>query len=60
VEYALEVYANVHRGSGHHSIASTWLYEQARQRLLAHWGLDARRYTVIFGSPYSLRRCWPA
>jgi selenocysteine lyase/cysteine desulfurase len=55
VESALEVYANVHRGSGHHSIASTWLYEQARQRLLAHWGLDARRHTVIFGSPYSLR-----
>lgn len=55
VEAALEVYANVHRGSGHHSLASTWLYEQARARLLAYWGLDARDYTVIFGSPHRLQ-----
>jgi selenocysteine lyase/cysteine desulfurase len=52
---ALETYANVHRGAGHHSVTSTLLYEQARERLLAHWGLDNRRYTVIFGSPYLLR-----
>jgi selenocysteine lyase/cysteine desulfurase len=52
---ALETYANVHRGAGHHSVTSTFLYEQARERLLAHWGLDNRRYTVIFGSPYLLR-----
>lgn len=55
VEAALEVYANVHRGSGHHSLASTRLYERARERLLAYWGLDARRHSVIFGSPYRLR-----
>jgi selenocysteine lyase/cysteine desulfurase len=52
---ALQTYANVHRGAGHHSVTSTLLYEQARERLLAYWGLDNRRYTVIFGSPYLLQ-----
>ena len=30
VHAALETYANVHRGSGHNSLVSTHLYEQAR------------------------------
>jgi selenocysteine lyase/cysteine desulfurase len=55
VEAALKVYANVHRGVGHKSLVSTQVYEEARERLLAHWGWDRRRHTVIFGSPYRLR-----
>jgi selenocysteine lyase/cysteine desulfurase len=55
VEAALEVYANVHRGVGQKSLASTQLYEEARERLLAGWGWDTHRHTVIFGSPYRLR-----
>jgi selenocysteine lyase/cysteine desulfurase len=54
VEAALELYANVHRGVGQKSQASTNLYEEARERLLAHWGWQSRRHTVIFGSPYRL------
>ena len=54
VEAALEIYANVHRGVGQKSLASTQLYEEARERLLAHWGWQSRRHTVIFGSPYRL------
>ena len=54
VEAALEIYANVHRGAGQKSLASTQIYEEARERLLAHWGWQSRRHTVIFGSPYRL------
>jgi selenocysteine lyase/cysteine desulfurase len=54
VEAALEIYANVHRGVGQKSVVSTQLYEEARERLLAHWGWQSRRHTVIFGSPYRL------
>jgi selenocysteine lyase/cysteine desulfurase len=54
VEAALEVYANVHRGVGHKSLASTELYEEARERLLAHWGWNTRHHTVLFGSRYRL------
>jgi selenocysteine lyase/cysteine desulfurase len=54
VEAALEIYANVHRGVGQKSVASTEVYEEARERLLAHWSWRGRRHTVIFGSPYRL------
>jgi selenocysteine lyase/cysteine desulfurase len=54
VETALESYANVHRGVGQKSAVSTQLYEEARERLLAHWGWRPRRHTVIFGSPYRI------
>ncbi len=48
---ALETYSNVHRGSGHNSIVSTHLYEQAREIVLNYLGLDKSKYTVIFCSP---------
>ena len=51
VHAALETYSNVHRGSGHNSLVSTYLYEQAREIVLEHLGLDKRRYTVIFCTP---------
>ncbi len=50
---ALETYANVHRGSGHHSQVSTHLFERARSIVLDELGLSAGRYSVIFGSPRS-------
>jgi len=49
----LETYANVHRGSGHHSIVTTHLYETARTVVLDHLGLRADRYAVVFGTPRS-------
>ena len=30
---ALETYSNVHRGSGHYSMATTHLFEQARKQI---------------------------
>ncbi len=45
---ALETYSNVHRGSGHNSMASTHLFEEARDIVLEYLGLDKNRYTVIF------------
>ncbi len=51
VHAALETYANVHRGSGHSSLVSTHLYEQAREIVLEHLGLSEDRYTVVFCSP---------
>lgn len=48
---ALETYSNVHRGSGHKSMATTYLYEKAREIVLDCLGLDNRRFTVIFCSP---------
>lgn len=47
----LETYANVHRGSGHHSMVSTHLYEQARSIVLEYLGLSHSQYLVIFCSP---------
>ena len=38
VQAALETYSNVHRGSGHNSLVSTHLYEQARDIILETWG----------------------
>jgi selenocysteine lyase/cysteine desulfurase len=51
VRAALETYANVHRGSGHNSLATTHLYEQARAIVLDDLGLDKEGHTVIFCSP---------
>jgi selenocysteine lyase/cysteine desulfurase len=47
---ALETYSNVHRGSGHNSMVTTHLYEQAREKVLDYLGLDKNSYLVIFGS----------
>ena len=51
VAAALETYSNVHRGSGHHSMVSTHLFEQARGMVLEHLGLSPRKFVVIFGTP---------
>lgn len=48
---ALETYSNVHRGSGHNSMVSTFLYEQARDIVLDYLGLDKDKNTVIFCTP---------
>lgn len=51
VHAALETYSNVNRGSGHFSMATTFLYEKAREIVLEYLGLSKTRYTVIFCSP---------
>jgi selenocysteine lyase/cysteine desulfurase len=48
---ALETYSNVHRGTGHNSMVSTHLYEQARDIVLEYLGLNKGKYVVIFCSP---------
>jgi selenocysteine lyase/cysteine desulfurase len=48
VTAALETYSNIHRGSGHKSMVSTYLYEYARDVVLNHLGLKRNRYQVIF------------
>ncbi len=47
---ALQSYSNVHRGSGHFSMATTHLYEKAREVVLDYLGLDGKQYSVIFCS----------
>ena len=49
--YRPKTYSNVHRGSGHNSIVSTYLFEQARDIVLKYIGLNKGRYVVIFCSP---------
>lgn len=51
VRKALESYANVHRGSGHHSTVTTYLYEQARAIVLAQLGRSSATDTVLFCTP---------
>ena len=51
VALALETYANVHRGAGYNSMASTRLYEEARNSVLNACGLDGGRHTAVFCSP---------
>ena len=51
VHTALETYSNVHRGSGHNSLVSTHLYEQARDIVLESMQLDKNKYVVIFCTP---------
>lgn len=48
---ALETYSNIHRGSGHKSQVTTYLYEQARDIVLDYLGLDRDKYLIIFCSP---------
>ena len=52
VHAALEVYSNVHRGTGHFSLASTALFEEARGIVLDHLGLDPKRMVVVFCTPH--------
>jgi selenocysteine lyase/cysteine desulfurase len=56
VHAALETYANVHRGSGHASMISTALFEQARHIVLKHLGFNPDRYTAIFCTPHRARQ----
>jgi selenocysteine lyase/cysteine desulfurase len=51
VHAALETYSNVHRGSGHNSLVSTHLYEQAKEIILEYLGLNKDKYVVIFCTP---------
>lgn len=51
VALALETYSNVHRGTGYNSLATTLLYEQARNVVLDIFGLDRGRYMVVFCTP---------
>jgi selenocysteine lyase/cysteine desulfurase len=51
VNASLETYSNVHRGSGHNSMVSTHLFEQAREIVLDFLGLDKNKYVVIFCTP---------
>lgn len=48
---ALRVYSNVHRGTGQFSLASTELYERAREEVLRYAGLSPLRYTAVFLNP---------
>jgi selenocysteine lyase/cysteine desulfurase len=51
VHAALETYSNVHRGSGHNSMVSTHLFEQARDIVLEYLGLKNGKYVAIFCTP---------
>lgn len=51
LQVVLATYSNVHRGSGHYSLVSTHLYEQAREIVLAYLGLNKAQYVVIFCTP---------
>jgi selenocysteine lyase/cysteine desulfurase len=51
VEAALFTYSNVHRGSGHHARATTYLYDQAKAIVLDHLQLDRKWHVVVFCSP---------
>ena len=48
---ALETYSNVHRGSGHFSKATTYLYEKARHIVLDFLGLKSTKYILLFLTP---------
>jgi selenocysteine lyase/cysteine desulfurase len=51
VYMALETYSNVHRGTGHNSMVTTALYEQARSIFLEYLQLNKSKYVVFFCSP---------
>ncbi|MBN1116544.1 MAG: aminotransferase class V-fold PLP-dependent enzyme [Bacteroidales bacterium] len=46
----LETYSNVHRGSGHFSMITTFLFEESRKIVLKHLNLNPSDYSVVFGS----------
>lgn len=52
---ALETYSNVHRGSGHFSQVTTYLYEKAREIVLDFLTLKKSTHTVIFCSTLRLQ-----
>ncbi|MDO8930172.1 MAG: aminotransferase class V-fold PLP-dependent enzyme [Bacteroidota bacterium] len=47
---ALKTYSNVHRGSGHFSITTTHLFEQARKIILEYLGLNTGSHVVVFST----------
>ena len=51
---ALETYSNVHRGTGHNSLVTTALFEQAREFILEYLQLNKKKYIVVFCSPLRL------
>jgi selenocysteine lyase/cysteine desulfurase len=51
VHAALETYSNVHRGSGHNSMVTTHLFEQARDIIMDYLELRKNTYVLIFCSP---------
>ncbi len=51
----LETYSNVHRGTGHNSIITTALFDQAREIILEHLRLDKKKFAVVFCNPRRLR-----
>ncbi|UCF13110.1 MAG: aminotransferase class V-fold PLP-dependent enzyme [Thermoplasmatales archaeon] len=54
VHAALELYSNIHRGTGHNSMVSTTLFERARDIVLKYLNLDKNRYEVVFCTPIRL------
>ena len=48
MHHTLEIYSNVHRGSGHKSMVTTHLYEKARKIVLDYLDKKNGKYTVIF------------
>ena len=56
VSAAMETYSNVHRGGGHNSMVSTYLFERARGIVLNHLGLSTGNYVVTFGTPRTAER----
>ena len=52
---ALEMYSNVHRGSGQFSQVSTALFERARDIILQLAGGNAARHIVVFCTPARAR-----
>ena len=51
MEQVLKTYSNVHRGSGHKSMVTTHLFEEARKIVLDYLGLKNKGYTVLFCTP---------
>ncbi len=54
ISTALETYSNVHRGSGHFSMVTTYLFDKAREIILNYLGLNKRKYVLIFCTPARL------
>ncbi len=55
----LETYANVHRGAGFKSLATTAIFEHAREIVLEYAALDRDRFEVVFcppGTAHELQR----
>jgi selenocysteine lyase/cysteine desulfurase len=50
IHAALETYSNVHRGSGHNSMVTSHLYDEAREIVLNYLGMGKSSNTVFFCS----------